>query len=261
MRILVSNDDGIFSPGLLALAEAASDFGAVRVVAPDVEQSSMGQAITGTPPLSYRRTPLAGFEAYRVNGTPSDCVALGLSQWADVDLVVSGINLGLNLGNAVWHSGTLAAAKQGVLLGTRGIAFSAPAEPEPNFVQSKPHIAEALQLALTEKELPLLNVNLPCKPRGVCWTRQSFRHYDGKIVPAKDPMGRQHYWFTVVPIEEIEEGTDRWAIEHNFTSITPLRLDLTDEAALQLARRRHACQANGKVRPAPPTRKEPSSPS
>lgn len=247
MRILVSNDDGIFSPGLIALAEAAAHFGAVRVVAPDVEQSSMGQAITGTRPLSYRRTPLAGFDAYRVNGTPADCVALGLSQWTEVDLVVSGINRGLNLGNALWHSGTVAAAKQGVLLGTRGIAFSAPSEPEPNFALSQPHIAEALQLALAEKELPLLNVNFPREPRGVCWTRQSFRHYDGKIVPAKDPMGRQHYWFTVVPIEEIEEGTDRWALEHNLTSITPLRLDLTDDTALQLARRRHGCRPNGEV--------------
>ena len=112
MRILVSNDDGIYSPGLHALAEVAAEFGDVRIVAPDVEQSSMGHAITASRPLTYRRTPIHDFDAYRVNGTPADCVALGTSQWEKIDLVLSGINLGLNLGNSAWHSGTLAAAKQ-----------------------------------------------------------------------------------------------------------------------------------------------------
>ena len=126
MRILVSNDDGIYSPGIAALAEVASRFGDVRIVAPDVEQSSMGHAITASRPLSYRRTPVKNFEAYRVNGTPADCVALGSYNWDKVDIVLSGINMGSNLGNAMWHSGTLAAAKQGALLGLRGIAFSTP---------------------------------------------------------------------------------------------------------------------------------------
>lgn len=98
LRILISNDDGIYSPGILALARAASHFGDVRIVAPDVEQSSMGHAITSSRPLRYRRTPIGHFEAYRVNGTPADCVALGVHQWERVDLVLSGINLGVNLG-------------------------------------------------------------------------------------------------------------------------------------------------------------------
>src|SRR5215208_4046357 len=130
MRILISNDDGIYSPGLAALAEVASRFGDVRVVAPDVEQSSMSHAITSSRPLSYRRTPIGRFEgkfeAYRVNGTPADCVALGAHNWEKIDVVLSGINLGTNLGSAVWHSGTLAGAKQAVLHGVRGIAFSTP---------------------------------------------------------------------------------------------------------------------------------------
>src|SRR5690554_517287 len=84
MRILIANDDGIYSPGIRALAEVAAEFGEVRIVAPDVEQSSMGHAITASRPLSYRRTPIGDFEAYRVNGTPADCVALGSSQWSDV---------------------------------------------------------------------------------------------------------------------------------------------------------------------------------
>lgn len=107
MRILIANDDGIYSPGLCALAEAASRFGEVRIVAPDVEQSSMSHAITASRPLSYRRVPMKGFEAYKVNGTPADCVALGAYNWEKVDVVLSGVNLGPNLGNAVWHSGTL----------------------------------------------------------------------------------------------------------------------------------------------------------
>jgi 5'-nucleotidase len=114
MRILIANDDGIYSPGIIALAEVATKFGEVRIVAPDVEQSSMGHAITANRPLNYLKTRVKEFDAYRVNGTPADCVALGLHQWGGADLVLSGINLGLNLGSALWHSGTLAAAKQAV---------------------------------------------------------------------------------------------------------------------------------------------------
>lgn len=117
MRILISNDDGIYSPGIAALAEVAAEFGTVRVVAPDVERSSTGHAITSSRPLSYRPTIIRNFSAYRVNGTPADCVALGAHHWEKVDLVLSGLNLGLNLGNSIWHSGTLAAAKQAALLG------------------------------------------------------------------------------------------------------------------------------------------------
>ena len=101
MRILVSNDDGIYSPGLAALAEVAGEFGTVRVVAPDVEQSAMGHAITASRPLTYRRTQVGNIEAYRVNGTPADCVALGAYHWDKVDLVLSGVNLGLNIGNSI----------------------------------------------------------------------------------------------------------------------------------------------------------------
>ena len=128
MRILVTNDDGIYSPGIAALAEVAAKFGEVRVVAPDVEQSSMGHAVTHSRPLSYKKSPkeFPGIEAYRVNGTPADCVALGTHLHANTDLVLSGINMGVNLGNSLWHSGTLAAAKQAVLLGKTGIAFSTP---------------------------------------------------------------------------------------------------------------------------------------
>ena len=98
MRILVANDDGVYSPGIAALAEVAAEFGETRIVAPDVEMSSAGHSITAARPLSYKRTPNKNVEAYRVNGTPADCVALGVSQWEKVDVVLSGINLGSNLG-------------------------------------------------------------------------------------------------------------------------------------------------------------------
>jgi 5'-nucleotidase len=240
MRILISNDDGIYSPGILALAEVASRFGDVCIVAPDVEQSSMGHAITATRPLSYRRTPIKGFEAYRVNGTPADCVALGAYHWEKVDIVLSGINLGTNLGNSIWHSGTLAAAKQAALLGLRGIAFSTPtSDDEPRFDILKPYVGRALDLLLQYPDPKLVNVNLPKEPRGLMWTRQSVRHYDGKVVPGQDPLGRKHYWFTVIPIEEVEELTDRWAVAHGWVSMTPLRLDLTNEKELAEAQSKY----------------------
>jgi len=237
MRILISNDDGIYGPGILPLAKAAARFGDVRIVAPDVEQSSMSHAITSSRPLRLKRIHLGELEAHSVNGTPADCVALGMHKWGYVDLVLSGINLGLNLGNSVWHSGTLAAAKQAALLGSRGIAFSTNVSDshEPDFSALEPYVAKVLDLLLGTKALSLVNVNLPERPKGIRWTRQSVRHYDGKVVPDKDPMGRSIFWFTVTPLEGAAKGTDRWAVEHNWVSITPLRLDLTDEADLARA--------------------------
>ncbi len=234
MRILVTNDDGIFSPGLLALAEVASRFGQVRVVAPDVEQSAMGHAITIQRPLLYHRTPLGAFEAYRVNGTPADCVALGLYHWDGAELVLSGINLGANLGHDIWHSGTVAAAKQAVLLGVRAAAFSlALNDREPAFTPLFPYVEQVIRLIL-EFPVPLLvNVNLPREPKGIRWTRQSVRAYSGRVVEGEDPMGRRHYWFAAKPLTDPEEGTDRWAVAQGWASLTPLRLNLTDQEWLQ----------------------------
>src|SRR5262245_8967376 len=161
MRILVSNDDGIYSPGIAVLAEVASEFGSVRIVAPDVERSSSSYSITASRPLSYRATKIRNFTAYSVDGTPADCVALGAHHWQKADLVLSGVNIGFNLGNAIWHSGTLAAAKQATLLGLRGIAISAPASAEADFEPYKPWIRRVLEALLPEGDLPLVNVNLP----------------------------------------------------------------------------------------------------
>src|SRR5438067_1457606 len=163
MRILVTNDDGVYSPGIAALAQVAARFGEVRVVAPDVEMSSASQSITASRPVNWKRTPLPGLDAYRVNGTPGDCVMLGTTLWEKVDVVLSGINLGTNLGNAVWHSGTLAGAKQAALLGRRGIALSAPAtdREQPNFDLLKPWVGSVLGMLLGLPELCLVIVKLP----------------------------------------------------------------------------------------------------
>ena len=236
MRILITNDDGIYSPGIAALAKVAAKFGEVIVVAPDVEQSSMGHAVTHSRPLSFKKSPIPfeGIEAWRVNGTPADCVALGTHLYTKMDLVLSGINMGPNLGNSMWHSGTLAGAKQAVLLGVKGIALSTPVgKSEPDFETLAPYVEQTIKLLTEEPNLALYNVNFPPNPKDIKWTRQSVRLYDGVVIPGVDPLGRKHYWFTVKPLEPAEEGTDRWAVENDFVSITPLRLDLTDELELK----------------------------
>lgn len=235
MRILVSNDDGIFSPGLIALAEVASQFGEVVIFAPDYEQSAVGHAITIQRPLQVHRVKLLkGFEAYRVNGTPADCVAMGLHHLSGADLVLSGINIGNNLGSDVWHSGTVAAAKQGVILGVPAIAFSQALNgTEPTYDSQKPFIAEVIRMLTQPNQPRLVNVNLPTNPRGLCWTHQSVRQYNGKVVESQDPNGRHHYWFSATPLTEPDEKSDRWAVENDFVSLTPLRLSLTDEAWLE----------------------------
>ena len=240
MNILITNDDGIYSPGIAALAKIALRFGTVRVVAPDVEQSSMGHAITHSRPLSIKSSPITfeNINAHRVNGTPADCVALGLHLYPDTQVVLSGINMGPNLGNSMWHSGTLAAAKQAVLLGVRGIALSTPVgKTEPDFEALDAYVEQVLKTLLDEDELALFNVNFPPEPKGIKWTRQSVRSYDGHVVPGVDPMERKHYCITVSALEAAEEDTDRWAVENDYVSITPLRLDLTNEAELE--KRKH----------------------
>jgi len=236
MKILVTNDDGIYSPGLSSLAKVASQYGEVIVMAPDIEQSSMGQAITSGKPITYKKSPIhfEGIEAYRVAGTPADCVALGLHLFEGVDLVLSGINIGANLGNSAWHSGTLSAARQAVLFGVRGIALSISiGKDEPDFKMLEPFTKNALDEVVHENELKLLNINFPQYPDGeILWTSQSVRQYDGKILANKDPMGREHFWFTVTPLEPEEKESDRWAVKQGKTSITPMVLNLTDQKFL-----------------------------
>jgi 5'-nucleotidase len=234
MRILVTNDDGVFSPGLVALADVAGHFGEVLVMAPDAEQSAMGQAITIQRPLKVHAMKIGSFNAFRVNGTPADCVAMGVYQWGKPDLVLSGINLGSNLGNEIWHSGTVAAAKQAALFGVRAAAFSLMLNGgEASFDQViSAYVQRAIQVILEQDGPLLVNVNLPQEPTGILWTHQSVRSYNGQVIEGVDPMGRQIYWFGAVPMTPPDADSDRWAVEHNLVSLTPLSLDLTNKTWL-----------------------------
>jgi 5'-nucleotidase len=241
MRILVSNDDGIFSPGIKALGLAMRALGEVYVVAPDVEQSAVGHGITVRRPLRFKHTAAAGFgeiPAYRVDGTPADCVVLGVHLLGRPDLLVSGINIGVNLGLDLTHSGTVAAALEGTSLGIPSIAFSLDTSGEElNFAQAA-EWAVRIARRVAERGLPkgvLLNVNFPPSPKGMLWTRQSVRRYTGRVILGADPMGREHFWFAAEPDHAPEEGTDRWAVNQGFIALTPLRLDLTDEERLSRA--------------------------
>ena len=231
MRILVCNDDGIYSPGIAALAEVASAFGTVRIVAPNVEQSSMGHAITASRPLSYRAHPdrrAGGLSRQRHAGRLrlARRVQVGQGRPRAVGLQprLQSRQLDLAFGHARRREAGGAAR-------LRGIAFSAPSGIE-DFTSLKPWMQRVLDTLIRPTELNLVNVNLPRDPRGLIWTRVSVRQYDGVIVPTKDPMGRELYWFSVTPLEGAEEGTDRWAIEQNWISLTPLCLDLTDQRLL-----------------------------
>ena len=133
------------------------------------------------------------------------------------------------------------------------IALSAPAGAEPDFEPYKPWVRRVLDTLLGERSLSLVNVNIPREPRGLVWTRASVRRYDGRIVPTQDPQGRELFWFTVTPIEGADEGTDRWAMERSWISLTPLRLDLTDEQQLGVMRIRHPLDESIASAVSPPT--------
>jgi 5'-nucleotidase len=255
MRLLISNDDGIHSPGLAALAEAARAFGDVVVVAPDGERSSSSHSISSALPLRCSAAPtIGGATAYRVNGTPADAVTLGLHLWPDVELVLSGLNLGFNLGPAAWHSGTLAAARQAALLGVRGIALSVPATLEAHLEPLSPWVSDALSTLIgAVSSLPLLtNVNVPRDPRGLMWTRASTEGYDGRIVPGRDGAGREIFWFDVEPVAGVDHLSDRWAVEQRWVSMTPVSIDVTDEDALAGLRRSHPLDTVRAARTSPP---------
>ncbi|ALJ89897.1 5'/3'-nucleotidase SurE [Thermus aquaticus] len=234
MRILVSNDDGIFSPGIKALGLAMRALGEVYVVAPDVEQSAVGHGITVRRPLRFKHTQSAGFgeiPAYRVDGTPADCVVLGVHLLGRPDLLVSGINIGVNLGLDLTHSGTVAAALEGTSLGIPSIAFSLDTSGEELDFTEAALWAQRLARLVAEKGLPrgiFLNVNFPAgTPKGVLVTRLSTHHWEDKVVERLDPEGRPYYWIAGTPVGEEEEGTDLWAVRRGYVSVTPVSLDFT----------------------------------
>ncbi len=236
-RILVTNDDGIFSEGVERLAAALASVGEVFTVAPDQERSAAGHSLTLQSPL---RAKLIGENRWSVDGTPTDCVNWGvlhLMKDRRPSLIFSGINLGLNLGDDVTYSGTVSAAFEGTLIGVPSVAISQEIETGFTF-DAAVAFAQRLARRLVARPLPrgtLLNVNVPAgEPRGVRVVRMGKRRYGEVVIEKADPRGRPYYWIgSTIPTGDLEEGTDISAVAGKFISLSPLHLDLTDYRAME----------------------------
>lgn len=239
LGILISNDDGIFAPGLLALATAMREFGNVTVVGPEENQSANGHRKTLTKPLRVNTVHLQdGSLAYSTDGAPADCVAvalLGLIK-EPIDIVVSGINRGPNLGQDLTYSGTVAAAFEGTIFHKPAIAFSLDNRSLEADYSTAAEIAKRVVRQVAEFGLPpltLLNVNIPNLPlkqiAGTKITRQGTSVYRDQLITREDPQGRPYYWIGgEAPTGDLTaEGTDIWAVHHGYVSITPVHLDMT----------------------------------
>ncbi|CUU02684.1 MAG: 5'/3'-nucleotidase SurE [Fimbriimonadales bacterium] len=253
MRILVTNDDGVYAEGIRVLAQHLRTLGEVFVVAPERPRSAAGHSITLHKPLRLHRVHLLdGTIAYATNGTPTDCVTLGAHAVMEhrVDLVVSGINAGPNLGWDLTYSGTVAAAIEGAVHGVNAFAISlaaeevlplarsdsdAPAEPPTLHYETAGQAAVQIASMLMEHPLPphtFLNVNVPNLPwhevRGFQATALGKRQYADRIETRVDPAGRPYYWLSGSLVEDRDQpGTDVYAVAHGYVSITPIHLDFT----------------------------------
>ena len=238
MNILVTNDDGVHAEGLILLKAELDKIGRVFVVAPDRPRSACGHSITLHKPLRAEKVALRdGSVAYSSNGTPSDCVSLALLGIVEepIDLVVSGINHGPNLGWDLTYSGTVSAAMEGAIMGVCSLAISVTSYAPRIDYGTAARFASDLARMLGEHSLPestLLNVNVPDLPaseiKGIRITRQGKRRYSGQLEKRTDPMGRDYYWLGGdLPTDSLEEGTDVHAISEGWVSVTPVHLDLT----------------------------------
>ncbi len=246
MHILVTNDDGVMAPGLLALAQEMRKLGHVTVMAPDRNWSASGHVKTLDRPLRVKEVRLVDNSlAYASDGAPSDCVALAVLGVIpeEIDLVLAGINPNANVGHDVTYSGTVTAAMEAVIWGIPGLAVSLDTpENHLGVVEYGPAARIALRIAqaLTTSELPketLLNINVPAIPeekiRGIRITRQGLRVYRDLLVRRADPRGRPYYWIGgEAPTGVPEPGTDFGALAEGFVSVTPLHLDLTDHQTM-----------------------------
>jgi 5'-nucleotidase len=238
MHILVTNDDGVQAPGLLALAQEMRKLGKVTVMAPDRNWSASGHVKTMDRPLRVREVKLAdSTSAFASDGAPSDCVALALLGVVKekIDLIVSGINPNANIGHDVTYSGTVTAAMEAVIAGVMGIAVSLDSKHgEPDYGPAARVAAKIAAQALAQglPEGVLLNVNVPHLPdeeiRGIQVTRQGLRVYRDALDERRDPRGRPYYWIGGdMPTGVNEAGTDFGALQAGYVSVTPLQLDLT----------------------------------
>ncbi|MBA0916758.1 MAG: 5'/3'-nucleotidase SurE [Nitrosomonadaceae bacterium] len=233
MRILLSNDDGYFAPGLACLAEALSAIAEIIVVAPERDRSGASNSLTLDRPLHLHKAH-NGF--YYVNGTPTDCVHLAVTGMLDTlpDMVVSGINAGANMGDDTIYSGTVAAATEGFLLGIPSLAVSLNSASSENFLTAARVAADMVQRFKDNKfhEPVLLNINVPDisyeELKGMEVTRLGRRHKAESVVKSLTPRGETVYWVGAAgPAQDAGEGTDFFSIQHDRVSLTPLRIDLT----------------------------------
>lgn len=247
MNILITNDDGVHAPGLMVLKAALDKIGHVFVVAPDRPRSACGHSITLHKPLRAEKVKLRdGSVAFSSNGTPSDCISLALLGMLDepVDLVVSGINHGPNLGWDLTYSGTVSAAMEAAISGVASFAISVTTYSSHIDYGIAAGLAADVARILEHNKLPestLLNVNVPDLPasdiKGIQITRQGKRRYSGQLEKRTDPMGRDYYWLGGdLPEDTLEEGTDVHAIAEGWVSVTPVHLDLTDYGSMDAVR-------------------------
>jgi len=238
MRILLSNDDGYFAPGLAALAKALEPLADITVVAPERDRSGASNSLTLDRPLSVRQAA-NGF--YFVNGTPTDCVHLAVTGLLDdmPDMVISGINDGANMGDDTIYSGTVAAAMEGYLLGLPSLAISMSSR-QPRYFDTAAQVAVEMVKRFQENAFPppvLLNINVPDVPydqiKGMKIVRLGKRHKAEPVVKWVTPRGETVYWVGAAgTAQDAGEGTDFHAAEHGMVSITPLQIDLTQYAQL-----------------------------
>ncbi|MHB8881672.1 MAG: 5'/3'-nucleotidase SurE [Thermodesulfovibrionales bacterium] len=236
--ILVTNDDGVHAPGIIALFRAMKDFGEAYIVAPDRERSAAGHSLTLHRPL---KAETIRDHVISVNGTPTDCVTLGINKLLPrkPDLVVSGINRGGNLGDDITYSGTVSAAIEGTIFGVPSVAFSLVADTQSHYDTATFFAAKIVAYVL-EHSLPydtLLNVNVPNVPRpeirGIKLTRQGKRMYENSIQETFNPWGEKYYWIGGGrTFWEHGDEADMEAVQQNYVSITPVHLDLTNHSAL-----------------------------
>jgi 5'-nucleotidase len=233
MRILLSNDDGYFAPGLAALARSLAPFADITVVAPERDRSGASNSLTLDRPLMLRQAP-SGF--YYVNGTPTDCVHLAVTGMLDhmPDMVISGINHGANMGDDTIYSGTVAAATEGYLLGIPSIAVSLANHNAEHFDTAARVVVDLVQRIQSQPptEPMLLNVNVPDRAwedlSGLAVTRLGKRHKAESVVKTINPRGQTVYWVGAAgAAQDAGEGTDFDALAKGFVSITPLQMDLT----------------------------------
>ncbi len=240
MRILLSNDDGYFAPGLACLAELLSEVAEIIVVAPERDRSGSSNSLTLDRPLSLHKSH-NGF--YYVNGTPTDCVHLAVTGMLDVmpDMIVSGVNSGANMGDDTIYSGTVAAATEGFLLGIPSLAVSLVDASRGNFATAA-RVAVDMVKRFRENEVHdpvLLNINVPDIAyqllEGVEVTRLGRRHKAEPVIKSQSPRGESLYWVGAAgAAQDAGKGTDFYAVQHNRVSVTPLQLDLTRYDQLDL---------------------------